>query len=288
MSTNITYYEPDSSSDIEAKTKPKTVPLSDGPSASRIMAQKSNTVKPSVRPISSILPSPDDTPPEAEAETDVQPDLPVSKAIQQNDTKDRVSKGELAVQSYTLRKIKKVRKYKCRICGEICDSAHHLTVHHQSSHGILYCDQCTKAFNNPTSLERHRYQHRQLKFICKCGAKFAFESQLKTHSIVHRKTPEHHCVYPKCGKSYKNKGDLKRHADEHNQSEHQCPDCSYSNKDIRNLESHRRQHNDIKPYQCVRCNEQFKYNSQYRRHIGGRTRIKCAGLQLKGSNSPEY
>ena len=38
-------------------------------------------------------------PPEAEAETDVKPDLPVSKATQQDDTKDRISKGELAVQS---------------------------------------------------------------------------------------------------------------------------------------------------------------------------------------------
>ena len=290
VSTNITYYEPDSSSDIEAKRKPNkkpsTVPPADGPSASRMLAQKSNTAEPKVRPVSIQIPPPDDTP--HEAESDVTPNIPVPKAKQQKNDNDSESKGVLAVQSYTLKKVKKVRKYKCRICGEVCDSAHLLTVHHHSSHGILYCDQCTKAFNNPTSLERHRYQHKQLKFICKCGAKFAFESQLKTHSIVHRKTPEHHCVYPTCGKSFKNKGDLKRHAEEHTKPEHQCPDCNYSNKDVRNLESHRRQHNDIKPYQCVKCCEQFKYNSQYRRHIGGRTRIKCAGLLLKGSNSPEY
>ena len=187
-----------------------------------------------------------------------------------------------------LRKVKKVRKYKSRICQEVCDSAHLLTVHHQAKHGILYCDQCTKAFNNPTSLERHRYQHKELKYVCTCGAKFAFESQLQTHSIVRRKILEHHCVYPMCKKLFKNKGDLTHHAEEHRRPKHQCPDCMYSNSNIRNLESHRRMHNNITPYHCDRRGEDFKYNSQYWRHISGRSRVKCTGLQVKVSNSPEY
>ena len=179
-------------------------------------------------------------------------------------------------------------KYKCRICLETVNSAHALTIHHQTNHGILYCADCTKAFNNPTSLERHCYQHKDLKYVCACGAKFPFKSQLQTHSIVHRKNPEHHCVYPNCSKSFKNKGDLTRHADKHVKPKHQCPDCTYSNSDLRNLQSHRRQHNDIKPFHCDKCGEDFKYNSQYRRHIAGKTRIKCTGLTVKTSSSPEY
>ena len=85
---------------------------------------------------------------------------------------------------------------------------------------------------------RHKYQHRELRFQCNCGAAFAFTSQLHTHSVVHHRHAAHHCVYPKCGRSFKNKGDLKRHALEHTTKPHECPDCDYKNADRRNLESH--------------------------------------------------
>ena len=199
VSTNITYCEPDSTRDIDSK-KPKrkqsTAPPADGPSAMRVLAHQSNTEAPKVQTLSKKFNStPNDSP--APSDSDETIDVPLEKAEVKGNTADNSTKGKLAVQSYTLRKAKKVLKYKCRLCQEVCDSAHLLTVHHQATHGILYCDQCTKAFNNPTSLERHHYQHKELKYVCTCGAKFAFESQLQTHSIVHRKIPEHHCVYPK-------------------------------------------------------------------------------------------
>ena len=196
------------------------------------------------------------------------------KPVVVDNTAKNSTKGKLAVQSYTLRKVKKEHKYKCRICQEVCDSAHLLTIHHQVKHGILYCTTVQKP-----SITRHHYQHKELKYVCTCGARFAFESQLQTHLIVHRKILEHHCVYPKCKKLFKNKGDLLCHAEEHRKPNHQCPDCMYSNSDIKNLESHRRKHNNITPYHCDRCGEDFKYNIQYRRHISSKTRIMCTGFQ---------
>ena len=164
------------------------------------------------------------------------------------------------------------------------DSAHLLTIHHHATHGILYCETCNKAFNNPTSLVRHSYQHKPLRFHCACGASFAFASQLQTHSVVHRHHASHHCVYPKCNRSFKNKGDLKRHADEHYSVVHECPDCDYTNSDIRNLESHRLKHSDIINYTCNSCGEGFKYNTQLRRHRNDPN--KCPGP--KRSDSPEF
>ena len=147
-------------------------------------------------------------------------------------------------------KMKRHRKYGCKLCMEVLNSAHLLTIHHRQSHGILYCDVCNKVFNNPTSLVRHNYQHRPLRFHCACSASFAFSSQLQTHSVVHCHHALHHCVYPKCNRSFKNKGDLKRHAAEHYGDLHECPDGDYKNRDVRNLESHRLKHSDIKKYMC--------------------------------------
>ena len=125
-------------------------------------------------------------------------------------------------------------------------------------------DICTKAFNNPTSLVRHKYQHREHRYVCACGASFAFSSQLHTHSVVHRRHASHHCVYPNCQRSFKNQGNLKRHAAEHYRQPHECPDCDYKNSDIRNLESHCLKHTDINKYTCEKCGKGFRYNTQYR------------------------
>ena len=204
-----------------------------------------------------------------------------------NDQKDIhtcKTKGSFATRSFKLRKKKRHWKYGCKLCAEVVDSAHLLTLHHHDSHGILYCETCNKAFNNPTSLVRHSYQHRPLRFHCACGTSFAFASQLQSHSVVHRRHASHHCVYPKCNRSFKNKGDLKRHTDEHYSMVHECPDCDYKNSDIRNLESHRLKHTDISKYKCNSCGQGFKYNTQLRRHRNDPN--KCPGH--KRSDSPEF
>ena len=179
-------------------------------------------------------------------------------------TKSQLTKGTFATQSYTLKKTKRHRHYGCKLCMEVLDSAHLLTIHHQNTHGILYCDDCNKAFNNPTSLVLHPYQHRELRFHCACGASFPFPSQLQMHSVVHCHHASYHCVCPKCNHSFKNKGDLTRYANENTGKLHEYPDCSYKNSDIHNLESHHLKQSDIDKYICKKCSKGFKYNTQYR------------------------
>ena len=176
--------------------------------------------------------------------------------------------------------MKRHRKYGDKLCTEVLDSAHQLTVHHQQTHGILYCDECSKAFNNPTSLVHHKYQHKEPRFHCTCGASFTFSVQLQTHSVVHQRHASHNCVYLNCNRSFKNKGDLT----EHYRKQHECPNCDYKNSDIQNLESHRLKHSDIYKYICSLCGEGFKYNTQLRRHYNDPK--KCKGP--KKSDSPEY
>ena len=156
-----------------------------------------------------------------------------------------------------------------------CSSARDLTTHHQEKHGIIYCKVCKKAFNNPLSLERHGYIHKEKRFECEmCGESFNFNSELITHQITHQWRSKHLCAYPKCGKLFKNKSDLSRHAKEHLSVSMKCPDCTYSTKSKRNFDSHRFQHSKIERYFCSVCNKGFVFNTQKIRHMK-----KCGKLE---------
>ena len=147
--TDVNYEEGTSSSDQNKKRtskKNKSAPPADGPTAAQVHAQKTTTQTPPVRlpalevdkPADPVIESVPEHPPPTD---NIEKDLPTPKR-----------KGSFATRSFTLRKKKRLRKYGCKLCNEILDSAHLLTIHHRDSHGILYCETCNKAFNNPTSL----------------------------------------------------------------------------------------------------------------------------------------
>ena len=147
--------------------------------------------------------------------------------------------GDFKTQRFGLKRSKKPRKFGCKMCDKVCDSIHELSVHHQQTHNILYCDMCTKAFNNPASLACHKYVHQEAKFQCDdCDQSFPFESSLKSHRVSHRTLASFFCSHANCTRKFKNKGDLTRHVKEHDGVLHECPDCDYKNADIGNLESH--------------------------------------------------
>ena len=130
-----------------------------------------------------------------------------------DDTVPLRTKGTFKTESHTLRKTHVIRNYMCRMCTFKCTSARDLTLHHQKKHGIIYCKICNKAFNNPHSLLRHGYSHKEKRFKCTiCEESFNFNSELVTHQITHQRRSKHLCAYPKCGRLFKNKSDLSRHA----------------------------------------------------------------------------
>ena len=227
--TDIDYEESAPSSDdpCNKKKKSKSSPPAHGPTVSRVISQNKPTIKPTTRLPPMMVDKPREEP--ESADTDL---APRTKPTPTSDKKT-ITKGKFSTRSYTLKKVKRKQKYGCKLCDKILDSSQQLTVHHRESHGILYCKECKKASNNPTSLIRHLYQHNEPRFHCACDKSFAFSSQLQLHSVVHHRHALHHCVYPNCGKSFKHKGDLKRHASEHYSSAHECPDCDYKHHDVR-------------------------------------------------------
>ena len=232
------------------------------PSSSRIKSETFKTKQPSSKPlrqsprtsVSPVSPRPSE---KATASPSKHP-KPLVKTTTSISSKKGVQKGTFETQSYGLKQSKRARKFGCRMCTVVCASTKELIQHHQQKHNILYCDVCSKAFNNPSSLARHQYSHKELKFKCvDCDQLFAFKSNLKTHRVSHRTIPSHCCVFPNCKRKFKNKGDLTHHAKEHEGIVHKCPDCKYENPDVRNLESHRLTHGAIEKYACQLCGKLF-------------------------------
>ena len=164
--------------------------------------------------------------------------------------------------------LKRAKKYGCRMCEVRVDTAVELKTHHISSHGIMYCKLCTKAFNNQLSLTRHEYEHKTRPYVCNtCAEDFPFESQYKTHKLTHSERRKHACSYKNCDKHFKNLGDKNRHVKKHTSPWLRCPDCpDYKTKSKRDLDSHWLSHSNIERYFCESCGKGFVYNTQKIRH----------------------
>ena len=168
-----------------------------------------------------------------------------------------------------IRKHKKERKAKCRICGDSFENVKELNKHHRIDHDIQFCPECGKGFNMQTSLDKHKYYHWELKFVCEhCGQGFPFVSRLKQHKITHRTIATLPCMYKNCGPTCKNLGDLNRHIGQHDGVWFTCDFCTYCNKDKQNMNSHMKTHvegNEL--YGCQHCGKHFRFSMQYRRVV---------------------
>ena len=168
----------------------------------------------------------------------------------------------------TAAKLKKqcTRKFKCYLCQEIHQTAKALNQHFKAEHGRLDCNDCGKSFSSPLSLKKHSYMHKLCSHFCRyCDKTFPFRSQCDFHENVHT-TPCFHCTRSGCKSSFMRDSVLKLHQAMHDADPLHCPDCDYSNPDIRNLRQHQRIHTGAKPYKCEVCNKCFTYSMQKKRH----------------------
>ena len=259
--------EADSVNEPPKKKRMKIMRNAPGPSTARVTAQKIKSSHP-IRRLPPLPPKNSHTMKETSDELNVPPPPKPLPANITDDTVPLRTKGTFKTESHTLRKTHVTRTYMCRMCTFKCTSARDLTLHHQEKHGIIYCKICNKAFNNPHSLLRHGYSHKEKRFKCTtCEESFNFNSELVTHQLTHQRRSKHLCAYPKCGRLFKNKSDLSRHAKEHLTVSLKCPDCTYITKSKRNFDSHRFQHSKIERFFCSVCNKGFVFNTQKIRHM---------------------
>ena len=273
----VNYHDNDITSEDEPlQKKLKIHPLGGGPSEDRIKAQNSRTDHPKQRELTILSNSENDS---DHSDEDTRLYSPIGDDSD-SEPEQPAPKGKFTIRTKSL---KKPRSHNCSFCDKKFDSAKLLVDHHNKCHKILYCGDCSRAFNNKTTYKRHVRSHSTKGVTCKdCGKNFAYQSQLNTHSAVHSNT-RFKCDREKCDKSFKNIGDLTRHLKQHNAPKHKCPDCDYENADIRNFESHRLYHSRITKYYCEYCDEEFIYNSQLQRHLKDNV---CKWI--KRSASPDY
>ena len=167
LSTGVKYGE--IAGDTPTSNKPKSntsaaKPNRSRPSAGRISSRNKSSIAPVVR-LLPIKAEPPDVPDVNEAPTvgdnndtneSQEDDIPLSELAKK-------LCGTFTTKEHVLEKKVETRKYRCRMCKEQLPSCRALTVHHQTKHGIIYCDVCGKAFNNPRSLTKLFYQHKQNK-----------------------------------------------------------------------------------------------------------------------------
>ena len=252
VSKDVHYTEKETSDDdnkqLHKAIRPKSKPAIEGPSITQIRSQKTRSKHPHRR----LPPVPSNGGNTNTEDQDINPpttsSLPIPKrkpSARLKGTEPKV-RGVFETKEHSLKKTVTTRKYHCRMCRKGVNSAKELLDHHIDKHGIVYCPVCKKDFNNPLSLERHKYMHREKRFMCStCNEGFQFMSQLRLHKVVHQRCAKHFCVYPGCYKNFKNKLDLNRHAKCHTSKETKCPDCPYRTTDKRNFDSHRRSHSRI-------------------------------------------
>ena len=192
---------------------------------------------------------------------------------------------------------KKMRKRNYYCSGLSCDKVFHkmslLNRHYKSSHEPVSCHICGLTFNTPSTLQRHLYMPKELKYPCPhCERKFPFESDLNVHVIKHESDRKYNCK--ECSKSFFMKGDLIKHEQVHKKIVWKCSLCTYEMYDNRNLKAHHRRHSNLKPYLCTYCLKLFRYPEQLKRHRSkpcNDSPPKDADSSSKSrrqSDSPEY
>ena len=129
--------------------------------------------------------------------------------------------------------------YKCVVnpCNRRFATVRDWNRHHQLFHKFhLKCVECRKRFATPSSRRDHMYSHRAHQYNCIiCKRSFYFPSELQLHKTVHRKMKYYRCLKPYCGKTYKWKQDLMRHAKSHEKERFNCESCDYSSTEKRLL-----------------------------------------------------
>ena len=157
-----------------------------------------------------------------------QPTERPSSSRSSSTTPAAMPRGQIKIRDVTLKRHKESsRNYYCALCNDNIPykGVQALNNHHQATHNPVQCRVCSKWCSTPENLRCHSYTHYDKKFKCDtCGESFNFNSELKSHLIVHdTRDGIHQCMKSDCGKRYMRKSELAAHVKTHSGKKWPCP-----------------------------------------------------------------
>ena len=129
--------------------------------------------------------------PDATKDSTAEPKQSVDETASQNTAREKPVKGMFKTKTITIRRLKDPLTFKCSVCSTRASTLKELNAHFIQNHQNVDCDMCGKSFLTPVSLRKHCYRHieESEQFQCHtCNKRFPFESQLKSHRHMHRRT----------------------------------------------------------------------------------------------------
>ncbi|XP_038605791.1 zinc finger protein 2-like [Tachyglossus aculeatus] len=125
------------------------------------------------------------------------------------------------------------------------------------------CNECGKAYTNPSSLWRHKRVHTGKEpFKCnKCGKTFGESPSLREHKKTHTGEKLYKCN--ECGKAFSYSSYLRVHARSHTgEKPYKCNECGKAFRHLSSFIVHQRIHTGERPYKCNVCGKSF-YNTSH-------------------------
>ncbi|CAH0602323.1 unnamed protein product [Chrysodeixis includens] len=167
------------------------------------------------------------------------------------------------------------KEYPCTICKKIFKNKSTLQVHLDEVHFELDarknpCQQCDKLFKTKASLRLHvnSIHNKANRVRCEiCNAKVT-KNNMTSHLQGHVDVKPYKCSYKTCGRKFKRKGDLQKHAIIHYPShQYQCSYCDRRFARKYRWWQHERLHESGDKVECHYCGVTFKSKTYLGRHI---------------------
>ena len=162
------------------------------------------------------------------------------------------------------------RPYQCNDCSYAAADQFRLKRHRRTHTGEkpYECDICKVRFNQLKSLKEHKVTHYGNTLRIKCTFCPTFISRKRDLAVHNRRF--HYSEKPlsctKCGMTFSDKYNFRKHQNNHDVKYLQCSICSYSCSNEKRMWEHSLVHKNFKPFKYDLCNNQFRTKQLIKRH----------------------